>query len=180
MITIGALARKYGLSRSTLLYYDSLGLLNPAARTAAGYRRYGATEEHRLELICTYRRAGLPLAAIAGILDGPAGDLAPLLEGRVYELDREIEQLKEQQRLIAGLLARPDLLASVRVIDKKTWVDLLAASGMSEDDMNRWHIAFERSAPEKHQHFLELLGLQADEITAIRQGSQEGTIGNST
>jgi DNA-binding transcriptional MerR regulator len=170
MVTVGALARAHGLARSTLLYYDAIGLLRPAARSANGYRRYGPEEERRLGLICTYRRAGLSLDAIRRVLDGASHGLAAVLEERISELDGDIQRLRDQQRLIAGLLERPDLLRCERVLDKRTWVDLLAASGMSEDAMERWHDEFERAAPDKHQHFLELLGLPTAEIATIRQG----------
>ena len=173
MLTVGTLARRYGLARSTLLYYDAIGLLQPASRSAAGYRRYSSDEEHRLELICRYRRAGLSLVAIAEILDGPPTRLAEALEQRLAELDDEIGERHAQQRLIAALLRRPALLARTRVIDKATWTGLLAASGMNETDMRRWHGAFETSAPEKHQQFLELLGLPPDEITDIKAWSRE-------
>lgn len=171
MTTVGALARRHGLARSTLLYYDRIGLLRPPARSAAGYRRYGPEEERRLELICRYRRAGLTLAAIAQALDGPSGALSRALEARLAELDSEIEALHGQVRLIAGLLQRPELLRRASVIDKRTWVGLLTASGMSEEEMHRWHADFERTAPDKHLRFLELLGLPAAEIAAIRRGS---------
>jgi DNA-binding transcriptional MerR regulator len=171
MLTVGALARRFGLARSTLLYYDAVGLLRPAARSTAGYRRYGEAEVRRLEQICTYRRAGLSLEAIGKALEAPEHGPALALEARLVELDGEIQQLREQQRLIASLLQRPELLASARVIDKRTWVELLEASGMSEDDMDRWHVTFERTAPEKHRRFLELLGLPPEEVAAIRAWS---------
>jgi len=38
MFLITELARKHGLSRSTLLYYDRIGLLTPSGRSEAGYR----------------------------------------------------------------------------------------------------------------------------------------------
>ena len=170
MVTIGALARAHGLARSTLLYYGAIGLLSPALRSANGYRRYGPEEEHRLALICTYRRAGLSLDAIRRALGGASEGLAAVLEERLSELDADIERLRDQQRLIAGLLERPDLLRRERVLDKRTWVDLLAASGMSEAEMERWHDEFERLAPAKHRRFLELLGLPAAEIAEIRRG----------
>jgi MerR family transcriptional regulator, thiopeptide resistance regulator len=174
MLTVGALARRFGLARSTLLYYDAVGLLHPAARSAAGYRRYGEAEVRRLELICTYRRAGLSLEAIARALEAPERGIKVVLEERFGELDAEVSRLREQQRLVASLLQRPDLLERARVIDKRTWVELLAASGMSEDDMTRWHVAFERTAPDKHGRFLELLGLPPGEIEAIRAWSAAG------
>jgi hypothetical protein len=40
MLTIGRLAERFGLSRSTLLYYDSIELLSPSARSDANYRLY--------------------------------------------------------------------------------------------------------------------------------------------
>ncbi len=171
MLTVGTLARRYGLARSTLLYYDAIGLLRPTSRSAAGYRRYGPAEERRLEQICTYRRAGVSLAAIARALDASPIGLAAVLEQRLAELDAEISRLRDQQGLIADLLQRPELLHRVTVIDKATWVALLAASGMSEEDMMRWHAGFERTSPAEHQRFLELLGLADEEIAAIRAGA---------
>jgi len=177
MVTVGALARAHGLARSTLLYYDAIGLLRPVARSASGYRRYGPEEERRLALICTYRRAGLSLDTIREALDGASGGLAAVLEERLFELDLDIERLRDQQRLIARLLERPDLLRRERALDKRTWVELLAASGMSEADMERWHREFERAAPGKHQRFLEHLGLADDEIAAIRARSSANHAG---
>jgi DNA-binding transcriptional MerR regulator len=175
MLTVGVLARRFGLARSTLLYYDKLGLLRPSSRSLAGYRRYSEDDERRLEQICTNRRAGLSLAAIGRLLDGTPGALAPVLEGRMRELDEEIEGLRAQQRVVAELLQTPMVAERVAVVDVRTWTELLAASGMSELDMERWHAAFERSAPDKHQRFLELLGLDVEQIATIRRWSREGS-----
>jgi DNA-binding transcriptional MerR regulator len=38
--SISKLARAFGLSRSTLLYYDRIGLLAASGRTGSGYRCY--------------------------------------------------------------------------------------------------------------------------------------------
>ena len=40
-LTVGALAKASGLTVRTLHHWDALGLLVPAERSAAGYRRYG-------------------------------------------------------------------------------------------------------------------------------------------
>jgi DNA-binding transcriptional MerR regulator len=52
--TIGRIARIFGLSRSTLLYYDSIGLLTPTGRSDAGYRLYSEDDRKRLERINDY------------------------------------------------------------------------------------------------------------------------------
>jgi hypothetical protein len=46
---------------------------------------------------------------------------------------------------------------------------------MDEDAMSAWHQAFEQLSPEAHRHFLESLGLPADEVRAIRRWSQHVT-----
>jgi MerR family transcriptional regulator, thiopeptide resistance regulator len=56
-------------------------------------------------------------------------------------------------------------------MNKEKWVSIMKASGFSEADMNRWHVEFERSAPEEHQKFLEYLHIPAAEIGLIRDGS---------
>ena len=69
MYTIGQLSRCSGLSRSTLLYYDRKGLLNPTARTEANYRLYNDKDLTRLELILNYRETGISLEQIKQLLD---------------------------------------------------------------------------------------------------------------
>ena len=57
------------------------------------------------------------------------------------------------------------------------WVAMLRASGLSDDDMARWHVEFERLSPEAHQDFLENLGLGDEEIDRIREWSREEGLG---
>ena len=38
--TIGQLGRQFGISRSSLIYYDKIGLIKPSARSEANYRLY--------------------------------------------------------------------------------------------------------------------------------------------
>ena len=56
MLTISQLGRRFGLSRSTLLYYDSIGLLSPSLRSRANYRLYSRSDVERMELIDVYRQ----------------------------------------------------------------------------------------------------------------------------
>jgi DNA-binding transcriptional MerR regulator len=171
MTTISSLAHRFGLSRSTLLHYDRIGLLKSAGRTAKAYRVYGPEDAARLEAICAFRRAGLGLKEIKALLDGRAEGPA-VFEGRLRVLDQEIQRLRGQQRMLVGLLRNPGLLEGLQAMDKATWTSLLAASGFSEADMVRWHEAFERTAPDRHRRFLEFLGLEPLEVAAIRRRSR--------
>jgi MerR family transcriptional regulator, thiopeptide resistance regulator len=58
------------------------------------------------------------------------------------------------------------------VITKQKWTSIMHASGFTEAEMRRWHVEFERSAPEEHQEFLEFLHIPGDEIRAIREWSR--------
>jgi DNA-binding transcriptional MerR regulator len=172
VFTISQLARRFGLSRSTLLYYDSIGLLPPSARSRANYRLYSDDDVRRMEIIDQYRRAGLPLADIARLLSSASGELTGVLEARLRTLNEEIRGLRYQQKLIVRLLRSHDALPPVRHIDKDGWVSILRAAGMGDSDMERWHVEFERQSPEAHQDFLESLGLDPSEIDRIRESSR--------
>lgn len=166
------MAKKFGLSRSTLLYYDSIGLLSPRQHVKGEYRMYGLDEQKRLELICSYRKAGISLKDIKKILDSPDSSFTEVLHKRFETLNREIEELHQQQRIIAGLLRNSALLKESKVMNKDLWVSLLSACGFSEEDMDRWHRQFERTAPDLHLRFLRQLQISESEITRIRRLAQ--------
>jgi MerR family transcriptional regulator, thiopeptide resistance regulator len=170
--TIGRLARRFGLSRSTLLYYDRIGLLRPSARTDANYRRYAPEDAARLAQVCRFREAGVPLADIRRILEARGDGLAAVLERRLAALNGEIAALRRQQDVIVRLLRRPSLRRRTRTLDKAQWVALLRAAGLDDAGMNAWHREFERSAPEAHQDFLESLGIPEADVRRIRAASR--------
>ena len=172
MLSIGKLAKSFGLSRSTLLYYDRKGLLSPSGRSAANYRLYNEADVVRLQQIVRYRDAGLPLSAIADILDSPDNHSTDVLESRLQSLNTEISRLRQQQRLILKLVGKDSLLRSARIMSKDQWVSLLRAAGMNDAAMHQWHIEFEHDLPEMHQDFLESLGIAKQEIQRIREWSK--------
>src|SRR5512138_3241542 len=161
MLTVTQLARRCSLSRTTVLYYESIGLLRPAMRSAANYREYTERELQRLQLICTYRNSGLKLEDIRTILGVEVG-AAAVLKRRLIELDREIEALREHQHAILKLLNADESLWRTEVITKDKWVSIMRAAGFTQDDMHRWHVQFEKNAPGEHQEFLEFLQIPTD------------------
>ena len=177
MLTVTQLARRCSISRTTVLYYESIGLLRPALRSPANYREYTERELQRLQLICSYRRSGVKLEDIRAILDENAG-AAAVLKRRLVELDREIEALREHQHSILKLLKADESLWRTEVITKEKWIAIMRAAGFSQDDMHRWHTQFEKNAPEEHQEFLEFLHIPADEIAKIRELSRKGSLGH--
>jgi DNA-binding transcriptional MerR regulator len=172
MMSVTQLARSCGLSRSTVLYYESIGLLRPAGRTQSQYRRYGDREIARLRQICVYRDAGLKLADIRALLDRGSNDATAVLQRRLAEIGTEIERLRDHQRSILALLKNKSRFRRLDEMTKEKWVAIMRASGFSDADMHRWHAEFEKTAPEDHEQFLVYLNIPADEIARIRQWSK--------
>jgi DNA-binding transcriptional MerR regulator len=174
MQPISVIGKKFGLSRSALLYYDRLKLVRPTYRTAAGYRLYSADDEARLRRICRYRQTGLSLAAIKKLLDDDRPShtrVASALHQRLTELNHEIANLRRQQEVVLKLLPRRGQDRLARAMTKEKWVALLRSIGLSDAEMMRWHAAFEKQTPLAHQDFLESLGIPASEIRRIRTHS---------
>lgn len=172
-LTVTRLARSCNLARSTVLYYESIGLLAPPRRSAGNYRVYSQKDAERLRQICLYRNAGLTLEDIRSLLNAPRNDACGVLRRRMEEIGHAIESMREHQHAIARLLNVTEMRKN-RMISKEKWVSIMSAAGFSEDDMRRWHTEFERSAPAEHQEFLEFLHIPADEIRKIRDWSAHG------
>ena len=85
-MTVTRLARSCKLSRSTVLYYESIGLLQRPNRTSGNYRSYGTRDLDRLRQICLYRDAGLTLADIRTLLGARTNDASAVLRRRLAEI----------------------------------------------------------------------------------------------
>jgi DNA-binding transcriptional MerR regulator len=170
--SISGLAREFGLSRSTLLYYDSLGLLKPETRTAANYRVYSERERERLKRISDLRKTGVPLEKIREVIDADLMTTGEVLKERCIAINREIAALRFQQQVILTLIDREELKGSTRIMTRDSWVELLKAAGLDEEGMHRWHLEFEKTAPEAHRDFLESIGLTRVEVEQVKAWSR--------
>ena len=118
LLSIGETARRGEVSVQTLRHYDRLGLLTPAAVTAAGYRLYSAGELQRLELIRTLREVGFGLETIRRLLHEKLearGAAALQLE----VLATQIRALRRRRTLLEAALRGTDdaLLSRLRRLE---------------------------------------------------------------
>lgn len=172
MFTIGQVAKKYSLSRSTLIYYDSIGVLTPSGRSESNYRLYSESDLKKMDRIQLFRSAGLSLDSIESLLEKENSELDSTLEGRLLTINSEIQKLRNQQKVILNILENETLARDSRIMTKEVWVSILRAAGLDDAGMKNWHIEFERTSPEAHQDFLESLGIEKDEVAAIRDWSR--------
>lgn len=94
-LTVGELARTFGLDVQTLHFYDSIGLFQPARRDPkTNYRKYRFDQIYQLASIRHLRKMGYSLEDVQKYLDtrNPEGTLE-LLSKRSEELQREWAQL---------------------------------------------------------------------------------------
>lgn len=95
-----------------------------------------------------------------------------MLENRLRETADSIVRLKNQQRMLAGMLRRVAAGKPLAAVDTQLWVEMLEAAGMDDAAKRRWHMEFERRAPEGHREFLLSLGIPACEVARIRSWSR--------
>lgn len=168
MLTVTQFAKRFGISRATVLYYEKKGLLHPHSRTANGYRWYGQKQMTIMGSILAYRGLGLPVAKFADLIKRKEGVTQErILLEQFSALEREILSLRQQQKAIVQLLQQPQLLEK-DMVTKDRWVEIMRAAGLSDDDMLNWHRKFEAMEPEEHQKFLQSLSIEAEEIKKIR------------
>ena len=111
MLNIGVVARSVGLRASAIRYYESQGIIRPAARGVNGYRFYRNEAIDLLDFIKRAQSLGLTLKEIKSLLELNCNDRGRC--GYVKQLARD--HLREINETISGLQAlRGELRALLR------------------------------------------------------------------
>lgn len=111
-LAIGDVARRSGCSVSTIRYYEEVGLLEPARRTANGRRSYGHPDVSRLRFIRRARDFGMSIRLVRELLDAEAslgGACEPakaIVAARLAEVAQKREELEKLHAALARMLAR--------------------------------------------------------------------------
>ncbi|MGW0391070.1 HEAT repeat domain-containing protein [Streptomyces sp. NPDC003042] len=112
---IGDVARRSGVSARMLRHYDSLGLVRPTGRTAAGYREYSSEDVRRIFHVESLRSLGLSLREVRRALDDPGFTPSELV-------DDLIRQTRER---IAGETELLTRLRRIGAAEPAGWEDVL-------------------------------------------------------
>jgi DNA-binding transcriptional MerR regulator len=101
--TIGEVADRSGFSASALRYYEGIGLVEPFARTDAGYRVYDDDTLGRLAFIARAKQLGCSLEEITDLVSIWDGQTCGPVQRRFHEL--VTAKLAAAERQIAELTA---------------------------------------------------------------------------
>ena len=100
-LRIEAVARRTGLTKRTIRYYEQIGLLAACGRSEGGFRLFTAADVARLERIQALKdSAGLALAEIAELL----------------EAESVRERIRERYRASADPVEKRSMLAESRAV----------------------------------------------------------------
>jgi MerR family copper efflux transcriptional regulator len=106
-MNIGEAAAATGLSAKMIRHYESIGLLRPAARSDAGYRRYGEEDLRTLRFVKHARELGFGLERIGELVSlwrdpgRASADVKRIALEHVAELDRQIGLLHRMRDALA-------------------------------------------------------------------------------
>lgn len=113
-LLIGDVAGRTGLTVPTIRYYESIGLLKPAPRSATGYRRYSDTTLEELRFIKKAQSLGFSLEEIGEILtlsragDTPCSHVLDLSRRQLEAVEERIQQLTRFRDQLAAELSKWD------------------------------------------------------------------------
>ena len=103
MLKIGDLKERTGVKVSTLRYYESLGLLQPALRSDSGYRYFHDNAVQRVLFIKKAQTLNFSLTEIQEIFNSHNRGIAvcsivkDLIDYKISHLDTEIQKLLESK-----------------------------------------------------------------------------------
>lgn len=110
-LTIGRAARAAGCTVPTVRYYEEIGLLSTANRTASGHRVYAQPEIEQLRLIRRCRDFGMPIKDIIALIavstsHGECDAALSLINEHRDNLRARIAELKSLERSLTVMAAR--------------------------------------------------------------------------
>lgn len=108
-MNIGETARATGVSAKMIRYYESIGLIANAKRTAGGYRTYVDNDVHSLRFIRRARDLGFSVEQLTDLLalwrdrTRASADVKLIAMSHVAELERKAQALQAMSKTLAHL-----------------------------------------------------------------------------
>ncbi len=111
-MNIGEAAKRSGVTAKTIRYYESIGLIPAAGRTASGYRAYAVNEVETLRFIQRARSLGFSVEEVGTLLglwrdrSRASADVKAIALRHVAAIETKIAQLDSIRRTLLDLTTR--------------------------------------------------------------------------
>ncbi len=111
-MNIGEAARKSGVPAKTIRYYEDIGLIGLAERTAGGYRAYGQRDIETLVFIHNARSLGFSVRDVGDLLalwrdrGRASADVRRIAQQHVEAVESKISQLQAIRTTLLDLVGR--------------------------------------------------------------------------
>ena len=111
-MNIGEAARRSGVAAKTIRYYESIGLISPASRSASGYRVYGDGDVRTLLFIQRARGLGFSVEDVGNLLalwknkQRASQEVKALAARHVDRIDEKLAELTGMRATLVDLMAR--------------------------------------------------------------------------
>ncbi|MQW60086.1 Cu(I)-responsive transcriptional regulator [Sinorhizobium meliloti] len=108
-MNIGQASDASGVSSKMIRYYEQIGLIKPALRTASSYRTYGDNDVHTLRFVRRARDLGFSVEQIKELLalwrdrSRVSSDVKAVALEHVAELERKIAAIQEMAKTLKHL-----------------------------------------------------------------------------
>lgn len=108
-MNIGQAASASGVSAKMIRYYESIGLISKASRSAANYRHYDDTSVHTLRFVRRARDLGFSVEQIVELLalwrdrSRASAQVKRMATAHVVELERKVADLQAMIRTLSTL-----------------------------------------------------------------------------
>ena len=97
----GEFAKRAGVNKRTLHYYNDIGLFCPEVIEENGYHYYTCFQFAQLEMILTLRKIGLSIEEIREYASSPSDDsFSRIMEKRKLWIEESIQQLLSEQSFL--------------------------------------------------------------------------------
>ena len=113
-MTRGQVAQLLGIHPETVRYYEKIGLIEPEFNPYNCYRHYDGKLVEKLELIILLKRFGFSLKEIGSFFAQLSRALEEpertdrLLDRKILEIDRQLNDLKALRQALSGFRDRTD------------------------------------------------------------------------
>ncbi|MCU6710169.1 GyrI-like domain-containing protein [Paenibacillus sp. J5C_2022] len=130
MLTVGRIARLFGVTTKTLRYYDSIGLFTPNQIGESNqYRLYASDQLPELRRILFLRSMGLSIESVMSLKqDGTLEDddkIMRLLQERAHQVQEEIDarqkQLSAIQQMVEYMTVTGGIPMEAKIVEKEAF-----------------------------------------------------------